>query len=198
MNMKKYILLGFAILICVSAIFYLKWDWVITHGDLAAGFLTSGFLILALIGALFTLRAMRHDRTTSIALELRQDYESGVVFEGRKLVLKIRERQKSLGIQDKKGSFLDTIEHYRLNYPEEFMELTSIPALFDLIGWLVREKCCDAKAIDEQIDWKFHYTMWEPYIRHSQHKRPGEPLDDKATAFYGNFVWLYNELLSRQ
>ena len=195
--MKRYLLFAVSVLVAISAIFYCNWDWVIRHEDLAAGFLTSIILVLALIGALLTLRAMRHDRATTIAMTLSQVYESGVIFEGRKLVRKIQLCQENRGIQDRQKSFLNTLTYYKRSYPDEFMKLSSIPALFDLIGWLVREGCCEAAAIDEQLDWEVHYTMWEPYIRQKQGKKTTETLDDKATAYYGNFVWLAKEIQSQ-
>jgi len=192
--MKKYITAVLIALVIISVIFYLKWDWVLANDELAAAFLTSSVLILALVGALLTLSAMRHDRATSIAMNLREFYESGTVFEGRILAGHIQKLQRARGIKNKQDSFLNTIKYLRQNNPDVFMKLISIPALFDLAGWLVRRGCCEAAAIDEQIAWEAHYEMWELYIRWIQEKKSKELLDDSPTAMYGNFVWLAKEI----
>lgn len=196
--MKKYIVFVVFVLVVISAIYYCRWDWVIDHEELAAGFVTSVILILALIGALLTLRAMQHDRTTSLTMTISQIYESGVIFEARKLTRKIVIWQESCGIQDEPANFFNIIMCYRLNYVDEFIKLESIPALYDMIGWLVRKKCCEYKAIDEQLDWKVHYKLWKPYIRYKQGKTETEELSEKASDYYGNFVYLANKLLSEE
>jgi len=201
MNKVVYAVLGLCALGGCVAILYWKWDWVLQHEPLTVGFLTAFVLLVALIAALLQLSAMRHERATSIATYLSQSYDSGIILEGRKLVYTIEAKHKALGIQDTqdaKSSFLNTVLYYEDNHVDDYMRLTSIPAFFDLIGWLVRNKCCDAKAIDEQIDWEHHYKMWEDYIRHYQKKYKqttfGDKCNDKPDAFYGNFVWLADKL----
>jgi len=169
-------------------------EWVYAHEDLAAGILTAIILSAALVAAIRTLRAMRHDRATTIAMDLRRDYESGMVFEGRKLAYKIDAYLTRRGVKDKSLAFASTVQHYKTEYPDEFAKLVSIPALFDMMGWLVRNGCCQAVAVDEQIAWEQPYELWEEYIRITQNKSDKEPLDDKATAMYGNFVWLVKRL----
>jgi len=197
--MKK-ILCAIAVLFLVGLclLFYCQWHWIVAHRALIFGLLTPGILLVALIIAIFTLRAMRHDRATSIAMTLSQMYDSGIMFEARLMVKRILIEQENRGIQDIQRSFLNTVDYYKGNYTEEFTKLTAIPAFFDLIGWLVRRRCCDTHAIDEQLDWELPYTLWEGYIRQTQHKKEGEALDDSPSAFYGNFVWLANQLRRQQ
>jgi hypothetical protein len=82
------------------------------------------------------------------------------------------------------------VESYRVKNIAEFMKLTSVPALFDMMGWLVRKGCCDVIAIDERVDWETHYDLWEKYIINLQGKADTQLLDDRPAAIYGNFVWL--------
>lgn len=171
-------------------------QWIFDHETLSAGLLTAIVLIVALIVAARQLNAMRRDRATSIALDLRQSYESGLVFQGRSLVNKIVRWYESHGVasHDIPEKFANSVTYYKQNYPDDFMKVTSVPALFDIMGWLVRKKCCKAKWVDEQLDWEGHYKIWEPYIRQIQGKAPGEKLNSEAAAFYGNFVWLVDQL----
>jgi len=169
-------------------------NWIYAHEELAAGLLSFFVLIAALTIAIRTLKAMRHDRATSLALSIRQDYDSGVVWEGRVLTRKLLTEFESKGIIDEQTSFLKAIEDCKKNSTEDFMRLISIPALFDLMGWLVRRGCCRASEVDEQFDWQRHYNLWEPYIRQVQQKTEKQPLDDKSNAYYGNFVWLAQQL----
>lgn len=169
-------------------------DWVYKHEPLAAGILTAIVLFAAFIAAIRTLHAMRRERTITIAMNLRRDYESGIVFEGRKLAYKIDVYLTKRGIEDKSSAFASTVQIYKTEYPDEFAKLVSIPAVFDMIGWLVRNGCCEAISVDEQIDWEQPYQLWEAYIREIQKKSIKEPLDDNPTAMYGNFVWLVKHL----
>lgn len=169
-------------------------QWAYDHEDLVAGIITATVLGIALIAARRTLGAMRHDRFTTIAMNLRRDYDSGIVVEGRKLAYKIDAELTSRGIEDKPSAFASTVEHYKVHYADEFAKLVSVPAMFDMIGWLVRNGCCKVTAIDEQINWERAYEQWETYIRRIQNKDKQEPLDDKSIAMYGNFVWLVNQL----
>lgn len=171
-------------------------NWMYEHEDLSAGIITGIILAIAIIVAMRTLYAIRHDRSTTIALNLRRDYDSGVVFEGRTLINKICTELSKQGIkdEDRPAVFDSNLKYYELNYNNEFMKLVSVPALFDMMGWMVRNGCCKATAIDEQLPWEKHYALWETYIRHSQEKGDGQLLDETPTAAYGNFVWLYREL----
>lgn len=189
-------LLSVPIVGAILVIFFF-WDWVIVNPELTAGFLTAFLLIFAFIAALLNLRQMRHDRTMSLAISLRQTYDSGEVFEARILVQQILNEQESQvapSQKEKNEYLLSVLEDYRRNKPREFITLTSIPALFDLIGWLVKEHCCELKAINEQLDCCAAYELWELYIREQQGKKSGEPLDKSPTATYGNFVWLVKRL----
>lgn len=195
--MKRYLIIALFVLLVMSIVFYLQRNWVTAHEDLTAGIMTSVVLILALIPALNTLAAMRHERFTSIAMRIRDTYDSGQVLEARIAVQAILNEQEKQGImsKNKKGQdFLRIIKNYKKNNPSEFLKLISIPALYDNIGWLVKEHCCEAKTIDELLDWELPYTMWEPYIREIQGKKKGESLDDSPTAMYGNFIRLVNIL----
>lgn len=196
--MKWYIFAVLLVSVGISAVYYYNWPWVICHAELAVGFVTSFILISALSGALLTLQAMKHDRTTSLTMNISQIYESGVIFEARNLIRKIAIWQENHNIQDKEDNFFKTIMYYRLNYIDEFMKLESIPALYDMIGWLVRKKCCEPKAIDDQLDWVVHYKLWEPYIRHKQKKKADEELSENANDYYGNFVYLAKQLTSEK
>lgn len=170
--------------------------WVYAHEDLSAGIITGIILAIALTVAIRTLRAMRHDRATAIATNLRRDYESGVVFEGRALHYKIYNELKRRGIKDTSDAFASTVNCYKNDYPCEFLKLISVGSLFDMAGWLIRSGCCDVTAIHEQLDWESYYNLWKTYIRNCQNRSPEQPLDDSPTAFYGNFVWLANKLLA--
>lgn len=183
--MKK---LFFVILptLAVIAVIVCYWDWVITNPELTVGFLTSLILFAALTAALLNLRQMRHNRTLSTAMRVRDAYDSSEVLEARAEVLSIINEQKNL---------LDVVHNLKKNSPREFVKLISIPTLFETIGWLAREHCCEPKAIDEMLDWETTYKVWEPYIREIQRKQEGEPLDDSPTAMYGNFIWLVNTLM---
>lgn len=168
--------------------------WTYAHEDLTAGLLTAAILLVALIIAKRQLRSMRDDRHASIALNIRRDYDSGTVLEGRRLTLEILNQFESEKINDRPKSFMEIVENYKKSSPEKFMHLTSVPALFDHIGWIVRNKCCEAQTIDEQLPWEKYFDLWEIYIRKIQEKKNKEELDDKPTTMYGNFVWLANEL----
>ena len=111
-----------------------------------------------------------------------------------KLAYKIDTELTRRRIENKSSAFASTVEHYKVHYPDEFTKLVSIPAMFDMMGWLVRRGCCKAIAIDEQIAWEQPYELWETYIRKIQKKGSQESLDDEPTAMYGNFVWLVNRL----
>ncbi len=195
--MKKYLVFSFLVLVIMSVIFYLQRYWVLSHEDLAAGIITSVILILALIPALNTLAAMHRDRMVSMTMRIREAYDSGELIEARKLILSIINEQEKQGIngtEKQAENFRDIVKDYRKKKPSEFLQLIMIPSLFDLIGCLVRERCCKAKAIDAQLNWELAYEQWKPYIRYIQKKQKGEPLDDSPTAMYGNFVWLANKL----
>ena len=197
MDMKKLLIIVGVLVVGVIFAIRFFWDWVIVNPELTAGFLTAFLLLLAFIAALLNLRQMRHDRTMSLATSLRQTYDSGEIFEARILVQEIlneQENQVAPSQKEKHEYFLSVLEDYSKNKPREFTQLTSIPALFDLIGWLVREHCCELKAIDEQLDCGAVYEQWELYIRKKQGKKNGEPLDESPTATYGNFVWLVNRV----
>ncbi len=186
---------GFSIMFII---FYLQRGWVLEHGDLTAGIITSVILILALIPALNTLSAMHRDRMVSITMRIREAYDSGELIEARKLTLLIINEQEKQGIdstEKQAEDFRDIVKDYRKNKPSEFLRLIMIPSLFDLIGCLVREHCCEAKAIDAQLNWESAYELWEPYIRDIQKKQKGKSLDDSPTAMYGNFIWLVNNLM---
>lgn len=196
--MRKFfiVILVISLVGAILAIYFF-WDWVINNPELTAGFLTSFLLLLAFSAALMNLRQMSHDRAISLAMSLRETYDSGEILEARALVHKILNEKETHGVQidkDKQEHFLSVVNDYRKNKPREFVRLTSIPAMFDSIGWLVRKNCCEPKAIDEQLDWGSVYKLWEPYIREKQDKKPDEKLDDSATVMYGNFVWLVNKL----
>lgn len=198
--MKKLLLIILPVLIGVILAIIFFWCWVTTNPELTAGFLTSLILLLASIAALLNLRQMRHDRVASIAAKIRETYDSGEILEARILVLSIINEQEKQGIKSKeeKGeSFRDTVKQYKKNNPKEFIKLISIPSMFDTVGWLVREHCCEARAIDAQLDWKAIYELWESYIMDAQDKQTGESLDDSPTAMYGNFIWLVNTLVNK-
>lgn len=195
--MKKYLTFGFLVIVIMSFIFYLQWDWVLENGDLTAGIITSVILILALIPALNTLSAMHHDRMVSMTMQIREAYDSQNLIEARKLVLSIINKQEQQGITDAKiqaDNFRDIVNDYKKNKPSEFLTLILIPSLFDLVGCLVRDHCCEAKTIDAQLNWESAYERWKPYIRYIQKKQKGESSKDSPTPMYGNFVWLANEL----
>ena len=196
--MRKFIIVLLIIsLLGATVSIYFFWDWVITNPELTAGFLTSFLLLLAFFAALMNLRQMSHDRAISLAMKIRETYDSGNILEARSLVYKILREKENLGVQsdkDKNEHFLSVVKDYRINNLEDFVKLIAIPSLFDSIGWLVRKKCCEPKVIDETLDWEKVYELWEPYIREIQNKQPDEKLDNSATAMYGNFVWLVTKL----
>ena len=114
---------------------------------------------------------MNHDRTTSIAMKIREAYDSGEVLEARSLTLSIINEQEEQGIKstkEKGENFRDIVKIYKKNKPREFIKLISIPSLFESVGWLVKEHCCKPNVIDAQLDWKSTYELWEPYIRDVQ------------------------------
>lgn len=168
--------------------------WILKHGASVGGLAAAAILLVALVVAILQLRHMRHERVTSLVLSLSQAYDSGVFFEGRKLRERILREQERLGIKNKQRSFVNTMNYYQRHYTQEYMTLISVPSFWDMVGSLVRNRCCDINMIDEQLAVRVHYELWEPYIREFQEKKPEEPLDDKPTAYFGNFVWLVNEL----
>ena len=195
--MKKLLILLFVPIGGAILVILLFWDWVIVNPELTAGFLTAFLLIFAFIAALLNLRQMRHDRTMSLATSLRQTYDSGEIFEARILVQQILNEQESQvapSQKEKNEYLLSVLKDYKKNKPRAFITLTSIQALFDLIGWLVKEHCCELTAINEQLDCCAIYEQWEPYIREQQGKKSSEPLDESPTATYGNFVGLVKRL----
>jgi hypothetical protein len=193
-----YALISLALLSAIITLFYYKWDWMLAHEDLAAGLVTSAILTLALIFTGWTLRNMRQDRSTGIAMGLNTQYESGALLEARQIYHRIKTKQKALKLSDRPKSFMNTVNYYRKYYPDEFVKLTSMPAFFDNTGWLVRHKCCDPETIGDLIDIVEPYELWEPYIKQEQGKEITEKPSDDPSALYGNFVWLYRFLRPRQ
>lgn len=196
MRVFIYILFG---LILAAAIVSLVcfWDWVTNNGALTAGLITSFILLMAFTGALISLNEVRRDRATSIAMAIREHYDTGIILEARELVLRINNELDKIGakkLNKKRDHLQHILNHYRTNYPEGFVKLHSIPAFFDLIGWLVRRGCCDAKAIKEQIEVETPFRYWENYIRQVQGKSKTDFLDTSPTSYYGNFVWLAKKL----
>lgn len=191
-----YSLLGLSLAGAVWAICEF-WNWVTSNKELAAGFITAYFLFLALIVALYTVRQMRHDRLTSIAMSIRQNYDSGIILEARELVLRINNELDKTGVKkiNERAEYLKHIlSYYKTHYPEGYVKLHTIPAFFDLIGWLVHRGLCDAKAIKEQIEVETPFRYWENYIREIQGKSKTELLDSSPTSYYGNFVALAKKL----
>lgn len=196
MRIVIYTSFGLSIVGAIVCIVYF-WDWVILNGALAGGLITTFILLMAFIGALVSLSEIRRDRATTIAMAIREHYDSGIILQARELVLLINNELDKIGVKklnEKQEHFQHILNHYRTHYPEGFVKLHTIPAFFDLIGWLVHRGCCDAKAIKEQIEVGDPFKYRENYIRQIQGKSKPEPLDTNPTSFYGNFVWLAKKL----
>lgn len=162
------------------------WLWIDEHEPLTAAIV----VIVGWIWAWRTLEAMRRDRSSEIAKNLWEYWDSGTLLEARKTIWQIL---------IKKGKVSKTIKHWEESYPEDFFRLLSIPNYFELVGWLVKHRCIKLKSILKLLESPivFYYEQYEEYIEQVRRKEvaeakitPRRKLKRRKPTTYEYFIWL--------
>lgn len=158
-------------------------NWFKGNVVLGAGIIGAGVVLVGWIWAWRTLEAMRRQRSSEIIKNLWEYWDSGVVSEGRRLNREILNKQANLR---------NTIEFYEKNYPDGFSKLISVPNFFELVGWLVKNKCVPlSKTLDFlRSPITGYYEDYQEYITAERQKQKDK---GEKPSNYDYFIWLANK-----